>query len=648
LGLGFVHLGFLAAGAAVAVPIVIHLLFRQRSRLVELGTLQFLRVALRDQARRRRIRRWVLLALRSAGVLLMAFLFARPYWTARGELGREREVVLLIDRSASMAARSTGGSPFDKAREQAGEVLEHLPGGTVTHLAYFDSAGVAPVQEARIEPALKPSLSGTDYTKALGWARDIMVGSRRLNRKVFLWTDLQRCGVGTPAGEGFPPGVDVEIIDVGRSLTRNLAVEEVVAEETDLRDGKNVSVTARVFNAGLFPMQDVRVKLSLEGLPAIEQTATVEGHSRRLVRFEVPIREPGLYHGSALVSAGDDLPFDDRRWLAFEARRRDRVLLVDGEPGPTVFGNETYFLEMALRLGLPGESSNASTTPYEPVRLAWNGQRSLPGLDQFRVVALCNVPDLSPANSEALEGFVRSGGNLVIFTGDLVKAGAYAALQEAKVMPGRLEGAAADGPYRVGDWEKDHPIFALFDDPLHGDLRTLRFRRVTRIVPDALSRVLVTARGGAPLVVERPHGAGKCLLFAIPADNAWGEWAIGRLYVPLVHQLAGYATNRLPELGSVTSAVAGQGPKEAPGVAIDNARAVVRNVEPAESEIERTSIATLRDVYRLPAAQKNQPTQARASIAAGPEQPDEIWRPIAWGLLIVLVLETFVANRTHA
>ena len=72
-GLGFIHLGFLAAGAAVAVPIVIHLLFRQRARRVEIGTLHFLRVVLQDQARRRKIRRWLLLALRTAGVLV-----ARP------------------------------------------------------------------------------------------------------------------------------------------------------------------------------------------------------------------------------------------------------------------------------------------------------------------------------------------------------------------------------------------------------------------------------------------------------------------------------------------------------------------------------------------------------------------------------------------
>ncbi|HKI20579.1 MAG TPA: hypothetical protein VKA15_22005, partial [Isosphaeraceae bacterium] len=396
---------------------------------------------------------------------------------------------------------------------------------------------------------------------------------------------------------------------------------------------------------------DIRVRLSLEGMPAIEQTAAVEGHARRLVRFEVPIREPGLYHGFVEAVAGDDLPFDDRRWFAFEARRPERVLLVDGEPGASVFGNETYYLETALRLALPGQDPNASATPYVPEHLAWNGQSgSLPGLGPFRIVALCNVPDLSPADAGALEGFVTSGGTLIIFTGDRVKPGAYAALEAAKVMPGRLGEPAEDGPYRFAGWEKDHAILAPFADPLHGDLRTLRFRMITRVVPDPLARVLATAQGGSPLLVERSHGAGKCLLFAFPADNAWGEWAIHRLYLPLVHQLVGYATGRLPEIGPVKFARAGQGPSQAPGVAIENGRALVRNVDPAESEIERTTVATLREVYRLPEAKENQPREQRAAatLAAGEERPDELWRSIAWGLLIVLVAETFVANRTYA
>src|SRR6516162_4459951 len=127
-GLGVISLGFLAAGAAlVAAPIVIHLLFRRK-------------------APRRKIRRWVLLALRMAGVLLLGLLFARPYLNRPEVPGQEREVAILIDRSASMGAGDPARSAFTRARASASKLLEGLPEGTAVHLAFFDGSGVEPVQ----------------------------------------------------------------------------------------------------------------------------------------------------------------------------------------------------------------------------------------------------------------------------------------------------------------------------------------------------------------------------------------------------------------------------------------------------------------------------------------------------------------------
>ena len=95
-------------------------------------------MVLRDHAHRRRIRRWLLLALRVAGVLLLALLFARPYWNVPEGLGSQQEVVLLIDRSASMAAGGAGSVAIRQAQTQAGEILKGLPAGAVAHVAYFD------------------------------------------------------------------------------------------------------------------------------------------------------------------------------------------------------------------------------------------------------------------------------------------------------------------------------------------------------------------------------------------------------------------------------------------------------------------------------------------------------------------------------
>jgi hypothetical protein len=650
--MGFIHVGFLAAAAAIAIPILIHLLFRPRARKVTIGTLFFLRAVLRDSARRRKVRRWLLLALRALGVFFLALLFARPYRGDTGSRGSEREVIILIDRSASMGASGEGDSPFTRALEQAGELLEKLPAGTAAHLAYFDAAGVDPQSKARIEKALVPENGGTDYGKALAWARDIVVGSRRARREVFLWTDLQSSGLRSRLDSPFPAGSRIEVIDVGRPLSRNLAVELVDAEQTDLREGKPVRVVARVFNAGVFPARDVPVSLALEGKSVIEQKITIEGRTRQLVRFDIPLKEPALQSGFAIVKGGDALPFDDRRYFAFLTRLPERVLLVDGEPGPSVFGNETYYLETALRLAAPGDpSKEEAVTPYEPARIDGASQSFiLPDLAPFRIVVLCNVAAVSREHALALSRFVDSGGALIIMAGDRLGAEAYAVLEEQKVLPGRIGDPVESGPYRFALWDKDHPIVAPFADPLHGDLRTLRFRKIARITPDPEARVVALAQGGLPIIVERNKGRGRCLFFAIPADNAWGEWAVHPLFLPIVHQVAGYLTARLKGTGRAQETEAGPGPGESPGVGIENGRAIVRNVDAAESDVERTTLAKLREFYALPDATPGPSAEQALSenLAAGSERPDEFWRAVAWALLVVLVVETFVANKTYA
>src|SRR5947207_8008321 len=125
-GLGLIHLGFLAAAAAVAIPILIHLLLRPRAQRVNIGSLRFLKLVLRDSTRRRKLRRWLLLALRVAAVLLLAFLFARPYFRRAGTQGQEREAILLIDQSASMSATQGGRTFFDRALEAAEKTLNGL------------------------------------------------------------------------------------------------------------------------------------------------------------------------------------------------------------------------------------------------------------------------------------------------------------------------------------------------------------------------------------------------------------------------------------------------------------------------------------------------------------------------------------------
>ncbi len=650
-GLGVISAGFLAAGVALsAVPIVIHLLFRRKAPRVDLGSLRFLRIALKDNAHRRKVRRWLLLALRMAGVLLLGLLFARPYSAKPAVPGEEREVAILIDRSASMGAGGAGRSAYARAKEDASKLLAGLPEGTAVHLATFDESGVSPIPSGKLEDAPKsPGPSGTDFAKGIAWARDRVVQSHRKLRQVHLFTDLQRVGLDhPPPTDAFPPGIEVDVVDVGRMLRGNLAVDDARAVVEEIREGSPPLISAVVFNAGAFAARGVSVRLTLEGpggKTQLVEKVDLTGLGRREIRFRPDIKKPGLYRGSVEVVSDDELPFDNLRHLAFEARRPETVLLVDGEPGASVFSNDTYFLESALRLRLPG--AGPSATPFDPRRIAWDGGANWPSLADISVVVLANVADVPKGVADSLKRFVEGGGRLVLFSGSRVGPGAWGSLRNAGLLPAEVEGLA-DGPLRFEAWDSTHPLLKPFDDPQHGDLRALSFFRIARLKPVEGSAVLASAREGLPLLVEAKVGTGLVLQWASAANNDWGDWAIQRLYLPVIHQMMGYLTGRLPGSGLVQSAGLDSG--TTPGIEVSGSKLIVRNGDPSESRIDRATLAELRSSLRLPeaSAKASSGPDGMDDPAPGNTRPGEFWRGVAWALLAILVVETFVANRTYA
>jgi hypothetical protein len=70
---------FLWALAAIAVPIIIHLLFRRKAVRIDFSTLRFLNVTALQAYRRRRLRDLLLLCIRLAILALLALLCAQPY-----------------------------------------------------------------------------------------------------------------------------------------------------------------------------------------------------------------------------------------------------------------------------------------------------------------------------------------------------------------------------------------------------------------------------------------------------------------------------------------------------------------------------------------------------------------------------------------
>src|SRR5207248_8771216 len=131
----FVLLGL----AALTIPVLIHLIQRERKRVVQFPSLMFLRRIPYQSVRRRRIRDWALLAMRLAALALIVLAFARPFFRtgslAAATQNGARETVILVDTSYSMDY----GDRWTKARNSALDAIRAMKPGDRSSLVFFAS-----------------------------------------------------------------------------------------------------------------------------------------------------------------------------------------------------------------------------------------------------------------------------------------------------------------------------------------------------------------------------------------------------------------------------------------------------------------------------------------------------------------------------
>ena len=128
---GFVHPGLAFGAALAAVPLLIHLLNRQRHRPMEWAAMRFVLAAYKRTRRRAQIENLILLLLRMAAVALLALAIARPFIGKDSPLAplteSRQELVLVLDGSASTGYREGVAS----VRERIVEDRNRFFGGGV-------------------------------------------------------------------------------------------------------------------------------------------------------------------------------------------------------------------------------------------------------------------------------------------------------------------------------------------------------------------------------------------------------------------------------------------------------------------------------------------------------------------------------------
>ncbi len=445
--------------AAIAVPIIIHLLLRQRPKPVPWAAMRWLMAAHREASRKWKLTNWLLLFLRCLVVALLALAVARP---ALPGFGGGSHLVVVIDRSASMGAR--GSDPGPLAAAQAALTTAELPyarwslvavgapgrtGADGTEL--IASGERSSVIEALSRLAALPLPGGLDgadsgtLTNALETGCDVLLVSDFQQddgaRALAVCTPLARRAVRWSVGSPLP--------------NRWIAA---LPEAGDPRPGEGGELRLRVGG----PAGPVR--LGIDGGPPVRVAEKVQGE----LRVPLPPLAAGIHRLRVVLDDGG-LSYDDALDVPLTVRPPLSALVV-AERGD--------YAGAALLADDGGLAANRIAPG------AFAGTALPPG---GAVLLRAPVPD-----AQRLATWVRGGG---VLWADLDLLLADPAL--AGLTPGlaRGEGETVGGAYAAGEPDIDEIL---------GAVRRERVRVAT--MPDG-GRPLLSV-GVAPIVVAVPAGRG--------------------------------------------------------------------------------------------------------------------------------------------
>jgi hypothetical protein len=530
---------FLGALAVLAVPVLVHLIQRERRDAIAFPSLMFLSQVPYRSVRRRRIRNWFLFLLRAATLVLLAAAFARPLLDrdiTPGTAGESaRELVILLDRSWSMGYADR----WSRAVAAARAAIDGVGANDRATLVFFDASAVAANQPtpdaARLRAALDgvtPGSAVTRYGPAFKLAQSLLEPSTLPRREVVLISDFQRAGWDGGDGARLPPGTTLTTVPVQDPDIHNVAVSGITFRREEQEGRERVSATARVVNTGPDPVTGLEVTLELDGRALESLRTDVPAGDAASVTFP-PFTLPDAPVRGTVRAAADALPADDAFHFVLAPGQAVNVLVADAGAA-----RGSLYLESALAIGeQPGFRAE--------VRRGAIPASAIAGRD---VVLLNDVAVPGGETGRRLRSFVESGAGLVIVLGP---RSANASWDAAADLIGGSPGPVQDPGTRgvaLGYIDYGHPIFEMFRMPRSGDLSAARVFRYRQFVETPGVSVLARFENGAPALVERRSGAGRVLLATTTFATFWGDLPLKPTFLPLVQQLvrhaAGFAEDR--------------------------------------------------------------------------------------------------------
>lgn len=518
---------------AVSIPVIIHLFNFRRFRKVYFTNVRFLEELQQQTQRQSQLRHLLVMILRMLAIAALVIAFAQPFVPLESAVSRPdavNHVAVYIDNSFSMEALSPGGPLIELARTRAREIADAYRSTDLFMLTTNDFEGKHQRWVSRedfLQMVDEVAVGPTVRTLSEVGRRQLDAAARINGAKVsaFLLSDFQT-GMADLHQAVSDSALTVWLVPLEAVRRENLFIDSCWFASPVHQLNQGVKLVTRVVNDSGTDYEKVPLKFSVNGRQKALASFDIRSGTAMEIALPFTNHEAGIQYGVLEIT---DYPvtFDDRQYIVFDVAGSIPVLCINGQ-GESLYLNALFLPDSAFRF----VNVNSGNIDYS-------------GLQQFGLIILNQLPEVSSGLAQELSVFLDNGGTIFVIPSPAMDLASYQAFLSS-AGANFYTGLSREST-RVSSLDLENMLFSdVFEN--RGAAGKRGFDNTDLPVVSAsygISRTgqtsqvtLMSMLNGKPFLTHESAGKGQVYLLAVPLGESFSNLPRHSVFVPVLYRVA--------------------------------------------------------------------------------------------------------------
>ena len=517
----FLFPAFLAALAAIAIPILIHLFYFRRFKRVYFTNVQFLKEVKEESSNRRKLRNLIVLLMRCLAIIFLVLAFAQPFIPKSENVKKgDKGISVYIDNSFSMEALAKDAPLLELSKQRARDIIRAYAVTDRFQVLTNDFEGrdqrlinqeeaLSRIEEIGISPATRK------LSKVLTRQQQALNSGTADQKTAYVLSDFQQSV--TDLDKFRDTLIDVQLVPMRAVQENNLSIDSVWFDSPVQILNQPAKLFVKLSNRGEEEAEEVRLSFTHDGQTKPVGSVRLPARSSRLDTVTFTILHSG-WHEARLTISDFPVHFDDDYYINFNVAEEIRVLAIN-EASPnkylqSAFSGAGYFKY---------DQANSNALDYS-------------SFGDYQLIILNELTNISSGLAQELGRFAENGGNVLVFPNRNANLTAYSGLMqvfEAGPLGGFQEGNKQASQLNTREF--------IFRDVYLNKSRNLRLPGTNGnfALPKGSGEPIISYRDGSNLLSKYSKGEGAMYHYAAPLDEKAGDLInSGEIFVPMLFKMA--------------------------------------------------------------------------------------------------------------